>query len=132
MPAFEEERGDEHRRTGAGIAPRDLRMPDFRAYAAGVSGPGARDIGDTHVLGRLLRDVEKLNREQRNFRIVDSMFNQPSGDSANTRRHPQAREGRGGGSPLGPRRLQGRERTRTARPRLRPGGRPVTAVSGSR
>jgi phosphoketolase len=26
-------------------------------------------IGDTHVLGRFLRDVAKQNREQRNFRV---------------------------------------------------------------
>ena len=36
---------------------------------ARVPSPGVRGIGDTHVLGRFLRDVEKLNREQRNFRI---------------------------------------------------------------
>jgi len=28
-----------------------------------------RGIGDTHVLGRFLRDVAKLNSEQRNFRV---------------------------------------------------------------
>ena len=31
--------------------------------------PGAPGIGDTHVLGRFLRDVAKLNSEQRNFRV---------------------------------------------------------------
>src|SRR5512141_3183126 len=48
---------------------RDLRMPDFRAYAVHVPSPGVHGIGDTHVLGRFLRDVTKLNGEQRNFRI---------------------------------------------------------------
>jgi xylulose-5-phosphate/fructose-6-phosphate phosphoketolase len=48
---------------------RDLRMPDFRRYAAEVREPGARGIGDTHVLGPFLRDVAKLNAEQRNFRV---------------------------------------------------------------
>ena len=48
---------------------RDLRMPDFRDYAVDVPAPGARGIGDTHVLGRFLRDVAKLNIEQRNFRV---------------------------------------------------------------
>jgi xylulose-5-phosphate/fructose-6-phosphate phosphoketolase len=52
-----------------GILLRDLRMPDFRDYAAEVPSPGVGGIGDTHVLGRFLRDVEKLNREQRNFRV---------------------------------------------------------------
>ena len=48
---------------------RDLRMPDFREYAADVPSPGVRGIGDTHVLGPFLADVMKLNREQRNFRV---------------------------------------------------------------
>jgi len=52
-----------------GILLRDLRMPDFRDYAVDVSSPGVRGSGDTHVLGRFLRDVAKLNEEQRNFRV---------------------------------------------------------------
>ena len=52
-----------------GILLRDLRMPDFRDYAVDVPSPGVRGIGDTHVLGRFLRDVAKLNSEQRNFRV---------------------------------------------------------------
>ncbi len=52
-----------------GMLLRDLRMPDFREYAADVPAPGAGGIGDTHVLGRFLRDVIKLNLEQRNFRV---------------------------------------------------------------
>jgi xylulose-5-phosphate/fructose-6-phosphate phosphoketolase len=52
-----------------GILLRDLRMPDFTEYAAEVAKPGVAGIGDTHVLGRFLRDVVKLNAEQRNFRI---------------------------------------------------------------
>jgi xylulose-5-phosphate/fructose-6-phosphate phosphoketolase len=52
-----------------GMLLRDLRMPDFTDYAVDVTKPGIRGIGDTHVLGRFLRDVLKLNAEQRNFRI---------------------------------------------------------------
>jgi xylulose-5-phosphate/fructose-6-phosphate phosphoketolase len=52
-----------------GILLRDLRMPDFTDYAVDVIKPGILGIGDTHVLGRFLRDVLKLNAEQRNFRI---------------------------------------------------------------
>ena len=52
-----------------GMLLRDLRMPDFTDYAVEVAKPGVGGIGDTHVLGRLLRDVLKLNAEQRNFRI---------------------------------------------------------------
>ncbi|HEV3416083.1 MAG TPA: phosphoketolase family protein, partial [Pirellulales bacterium] len=47
----------------------DLRMPDFREYAVGVSAPGASTAEDTRVLGGFLRDVVKLNEDQRNFRI---------------------------------------------------------------
>jgi len=52
-----------------GMLLRDLRMPDFTDYAVDVPKRGAAGIGDTHVLGRFLRDVLKLNAEQRNFRI---------------------------------------------------------------
>ena len=48
---------------------RDLRMPDFRDYGINVISPGMRGVGDMHVLGRFLRDVTKLNDEQRNFRV---------------------------------------------------------------
>jgi xylulose-5-phosphate/fructose-6-phosphate phosphoketolase len=52
-----------------GVLLQDLRMPDFREYAAVVPTPGERGVGDTRVLGPFLRDVAKLNSEQRNFRI---------------------------------------------------------------
>ena len=48
---------------------RDLQMPDFREYAVEVPTPGVRGIGDTRVLGPFLRDVVKLNEQQRNFRV---------------------------------------------------------------
>ncbi|MBN1983378.1 MAG: phosphoketolase family protein, partial [Chitinivibrionales bacterium] len=47
----------------------DLRMPDFRDYGVAVPSPGSVHAADTQVLGEFLRDVIKLNREQRNFRI---------------------------------------------------------------
>ena len=52
-----------------GILLRDLQMPVFRDHAVDVPTPGIRGIGDTHVLGRFLRDVVRLNTKQRNFRI---------------------------------------------------------------
>lgn len=52
-----------------GMLLRDLIMPDFRKYAIDVPLPGVRGNGDTHVLGPFLRDVAKLNDEQRNFRV---------------------------------------------------------------
>ena len=64
-----------NRRMGAnphangGMLLRDLRLPDFRDYAANVPAPGTPGIGDTRVLGPFLRDVVKLNDAQRNFRV---------------------------------------------------------------
>jgi xylulose-5-phosphate/fructose-6-phosphate phosphoketolase len=66
-------RGD--RRMGAnpnangGILLKELRMPDFEEYAVEVPKPGAARAEATRVMGRLLRDVMKLNREDRNFRL---------------------------------------------------------------
>src|SRR5450830_597788 len=52
-----------------GILLRDLVMPDFRDFAVNVPSPGSVTAADAHELGVFLRDVIKLNREQRNFRI---------------------------------------------------------------
>ena len=52
-----------------GLLLRDLQMPDFRDYAQAVPTPGVMGQGDTRVLGPFLRDVAKLNDEQRNFRV---------------------------------------------------------------
>src|SRR4029077_11910755 len=52
-----------------GLLLRDLRMPDFADYAVDIPKPGIKGIGDTHVLGKFLRDVEKLNAAPRNFRV---------------------------------------------------------------
>jgi xylulose-5-phosphate/fructose-6-phosphate phosphoketolase len=52
-----------------GMLLRDLRMPDFRSHAVDVPSPGAVDAQDTLVLGEFLRDVTRLNQDQRNFRI---------------------------------------------------------------
>lgn len=64
-----------NRRMGAnphangGLLLHDLIMPDFQEYAVEVPSPGSVQAADTHVLGEFLRDVVKLNRERRNFRI---------------------------------------------------------------
>ena len=52
-----------------GLLLRDLWLPDFRDYAALVPLHGTSGIGDVHVLGPFLRDVIRLNDEQRNFRV---------------------------------------------------------------
>ncbi|MBX2981432.1 MAG: phosphoketolase family protein [Flavobacteriales bacterium] len=56
-------------RANGGLLLRDLQMPDYRNYAADVPLPGVIGIGDTRVLAPFLRDVMKLNSEQRNFRV---------------------------------------------------------------
>ena len=62
-----------------GLLLRDLRMPDFRAYAVDVPAPGAQGSGDTHVLGKFLRDVMTLNDAQRNFRVFGPDETQSNG-----------------------------------------------------
>jgi xylulose-5-phosphate/fructose-6-phosphate phosphoketolase len=52
-----------------GLLLKDLMMPDFQNYKVNVTSPGSVQAADTHVLGEFLRDVVKLNRPQRNFRI---------------------------------------------------------------
>jgi xylulose-5-phosphate/fructose-6-phosphate phosphoketolase len=53
---------------GGGLL-RDLRMPDFAAYACAVPAPGAPGPGDTRVLAPFVRDVVSQNQEARNFRL---------------------------------------------------------------
>ena len=52
-----------------GMLLRDLLMPEFQKYGVEVPSRGVRGIGDTRILGPFLRDVLKLNTEQKNFRI---------------------------------------------------------------
>jgi xylulose-5-phosphate/fructose-6-phosphate phosphoketolase len=52
-----------------GLVMKDLRLPDFRAYAVDVPKPGTVIAEATRVSGRMLRDVMKLNSDARNFRV---------------------------------------------------------------
>ena len=52
-----------------GLLLRDLRMPDFRDYAIDIPKPGAVEAQDMIELGKLVRDIFKLNKDSRNFRI---------------------------------------------------------------
>jgi xylulose-5-phosphate/fructose-6-phosphate phosphoketolase len=64
-----------NRRMGAnphangGLLLKDLEIPDFRNYAVNVPKPGTTTEESTRVLGRLLRDVMKLNDGAKNFRV---------------------------------------------------------------
>jgi len=52
-----------------GMLLKELRMPDFREYAVDVPQPGTVFAEATRVMGRFLRDVMRLNMDQRNFRV---------------------------------------------------------------
>ena len=52
-----------------GLLLRDLKMPDFRDYEVKIAAPGERMVEATRVQGQFLRDVMKLNAENRNFRV---------------------------------------------------------------
>ena len=52
-----------------GLLLRDLRMPDFRDYAFDVPFPGSVEGQDMIELGGFVRDIFKLNKESKNFRI---------------------------------------------------------------
>jgi xylulose-5-phosphate/fructose-6-phosphate phosphoketolase len=53
-----------------GLLLKPLRMPDFRDYAVDVPKPGAVTAESTRVMGAFLRDVMKLNEDNRNFRVM--------------------------------------------------------------
>ena len=55
--------------TNGGLLLKDLRLPDFREYAVDVPRRGAVSCSATQVQGTFIRDLLKLNRESRNFRI---------------------------------------------------------------
>ena len=48
---------------------KSLRLPDFRNYAVEVPAPGAVEAQDMIELGGYVRDVFRLNAEEKNFRI---------------------------------------------------------------
>ena len=64
-----------NRRMGAnpnangGLLLKDLRLPDFRNYAVIVNAPGTVIKQDMMELGKYVRDVFKLNKESKNFRV---------------------------------------------------------------
>ena len=52
-----------------GLLLRDLVLPDFRAYGVEITSPGEPLAEATRVLGQYLRDVFRLNEEERDFRL---------------------------------------------------------------
>ena len=56
--------------SNGGLLLRDLKLPDFSDYAVDVPKPGTVVAEATRVMGRMLRDVMKLNADAANFRVV--------------------------------------------------------------
>lgn len=52
-----------------GLLLRELRVPDYRNYGVSVPRPGAAEGSDMSALGIFVRDIFKLNRVSRNFRV---------------------------------------------------------------
>ncbi|SPP63146.1 phosphoketolase family protein [Nitrospira lenta] len=52
-----------------GLLLKDLRLPDFRAYAVKVTKPGKIDAESTRLMGQFLRDTMTLNMDSRNLRL---------------------------------------------------------------
>ncbi len=52
-----------------GLLLKDLVMPDFRDYAMQVVKPGTANAEATRELGKFLRDVMRLNKDAKNFRV---------------------------------------------------------------
>jgi len=67
-PAGERRMGANPHANG-GLLLKGLKMPDFREYGVDVPQPGDVLAADTLVLGSFLRDIIKLNQQERNFRI---------------------------------------------------------------
>lgn len=65
-----------NRRMGAnphangGLLKKELELPDFRNFAVDVPQPGSVAGEATRELGKFLRDVIRLNAQERNFRIM--------------------------------------------------------------
>jgi xylulose-5-phosphate/fructose-6-phosphate phosphoketolase len=55
--------------SNGGLLLKELRLPDFRAYAVEVASPGAATVEATRLQGRYLRDVMRMNDDHRNFRL---------------------------------------------------------------
>ncbi|HSE18802.1 MAG TPA: phosphoketolase family protein [Pyrinomonadaceae bacterium] len=53
-----------------GLVLTDLKLPDYADYALSVPRPGIVEAEATRILGVFLRDVMKLNMDERNFRVV--------------------------------------------------------------
>ncbi len=69
LPPKGEHRMSANTHANGGILLKSLRLPDYRDYAVDVPMPGAVQVEATREMGKFLRDVMKLNMNERNFRV---------------------------------------------------------------
>ncbi len=75
VPELAELAPEGKRRIGAnphangGLLLKELKVPDFRDYAVGVSKPGVVQAEATRIQGEFIRDVLQVNSSARNFRV---------------------------------------------------------------
>jgi xylulose-5-phosphate/fructose-6-phosphate phosphoketolase len=69
LPPRGERRMSANPHANGGLLLKDLKLPDFSAYAVEVKQPGATAAEATRVQGHFLRDVMKLNLSRNNFRL---------------------------------------------------------------
>ena len=55
--------------TNGGLLLKELKMPDLRDYAVNIDKPGQKKAQDMLVLSGFIRDIFKLNKENKNFRL---------------------------------------------------------------
>jgi xylulose-5-phosphate/fructose-6-phosphate phosphoketolase len=64
-----EKRMSANQHANGGLLLKDLKMPDFRDYGIAVTFPGKETASDTLTLSSFLKDIIRLNEQQRNFRV---------------------------------------------------------------
>ncbi len=52
-----------------GLLLKELRVPDFKKYALDIKKPGDVEAQDMMELGKYVRDIIKLNKDENNFRV---------------------------------------------------------------
>jgi xylulose-5-phosphate/fructose-6-phosphate phosphoketolase len=68
-PKGQRRMGDNPHANG-GLLLKELKLPNYRDYGVDVPHPGSVEAEATRVMGCFLRDVFKLNAEDRNFRLM--------------------------------------------------------------
>jgi len=70
LAPFGEKRMGANPHANGGLLLKSLHLPDFNDYAISVPSPGTTFAEATQVMGMFLRDVMRLNKENKNFRVM--------------------------------------------------------------